>query len=104
MYYCVKINDMELKRYDFKIFWEYELSDYWNLNDHPLYIKLISKREAPYFKISEQDFEGSTKISSLTAFVRYYSAFDWLLVSKTKTEKVIKLTQSMINIPWSPLK
>ncbi|MDM1042114.1 MULTISPECIES: hypothetical protein [Empedobacter] len=95
---------MELKLYDLKSFWVYELKDYWNLSEHPLYIKFESKTIKPYFRINEDEFEGATAIYSITGFVRYYGQFDWLMKSKNKKDYVIDYTQSMINIPWTHLK
>lgn len=94
---------MDRKLYDLKNFWGYNLYDYWNLSEHHLYIKLESKTKYPYFNISEDEFEGSVKIMSITGFVRYIGQFEWLMNSRKKKEEVIEYMQAMINIPWTPL-
>lgn len=94
---------MERKSYGSQEFWGYKLVDYWNLSEHPLYIKLLSKTKQPYFKISEAEFEGSTKITYIGGFVKFFSKHEWLLSSEKKLSIVINQTQGMINIPYTPL-
>lgn len=52
------------KPYDTKSIFSIYITDYWNLQEHPLYFCLDDKSK-PYIKIDEVPFPNSIKITSL---------------------------------------
>lgn len=93
----------ELKCYETKSFNDTTFYDYWNLRQHALYILADKKIGKPYMKYDEQYFDNSTKVNSLTEVRCVLDKVAWAGVSQYK-KHINKAIQSMIDIPWTPLK
>jgi len=91
----------QLKRYETKYFGGIEFYDYWDLRNHPLYIKADKKIGKPYMKFDEVHFDGAVKVSSLSDISHALMKLNW--TSEDRYWKYISRTiQSMVNIPWTP--
>ena len=75
--------------------------DRWNLNEHPLYIKL-NKNEKNYIKIDELPFIGGYKVNSLQSIANFLREHSWVFENKY-WKYISKHIQAYINLPYSDL-
>ena len=91
---------MERTSYDVKFFGGLDFHDYWNLNEHPLYVLLENKK--PYFNIRELPKHGFEKIDSLQSLADFLRRNDWVFQSKY-WPYIYNEVQAAINIPYTKL-
>lgn len=88
---------MERKSYDIKFFGGRDFVDYWNLQEHPLYVSLEKKK--PYFNIRELSTEGFEKVDSLHSLANFLRKNDWVFQSRYWSY-ISNEVQAAINIPY----
>lgn len=92
-------NIQSMKTYESKLIRGIDFEDYWNLREHPLYIKL-NKKEKPYLRFSEIPEEGYEMISSLTAIRMILDKVEWSSQDRY-WKNIARSIQSAINIPYT---
>lgn len=92
---------IEKKCFETKTYAGYDIYDYWNLKEHPLYISFDIKNKPFFMYFDETPFFGSIKVANLTEIRDALYKNNW--VFEEKYWKVIrKHIQTMLIIPWTP--
>lgn len=92
---------MNRESYDTKLFGAIQFEDYWNLEKHPLYLKL-NKKEKPYLLFNEEPIKGYEKVKSLTDVANFLRRNDWAFQNKY-WGNISHTIQAAINLPYTEL-
>lgn len=91
---------IERKCFETKTIAGHNYSDYWDLENHPLFIAFERKDKPLYIHFDEVFFEGSTKVTNLTDVRNVLYKNEW--VFEERYWKTIKTNiQTMIDILWT---
>jgi len=93
--------EADRKIYDTKLFGGIEFQDFWNLREHPLYIRL-EKKQRPHFIFNEIPTLGYQKVDSLTGLANLLRKSDWVFLPRYWKHISYEI-QSTINIPYTEL-
>lgn len=94
-----KILTVDKKCYDTKLFGGVYFYDYWNLNNHPIYLNL-NKRKLPYLKFSEIPTGNFYRVNSLTDINDFLRRNDWAFEDKY-WKNISHVIVSFLNIPYT---